>query len=253
MKLSQTTNKDGLLQVSETLSLLGDGGITSNTTLTRQFINYINQAYWEVFMAILTVDKNWKADDFNYTDYPEAPITLVDSQRDYELPVAVTGANIATLLRVNRVWVLDTQGNRMLLEAMDTDEDFDYITTGIPTKYRLHGKSIYMNVRPASGQVTLTSGLIVQFQRVPDPFAYADLDGNKESTQQPGFMETFHDLLALRASAKYLRPTNSTLAQQYDNEFYARLGIPPPTLVGAISNMDDNKAKGISTKPICHI
>lgn len=233
MQYNNTTDKNGIIQREEFLCGLGDGGISGDSTLLKQFTALNNESYWEVFMAILTVDKRWKADDFNYTDYPEAPITMVASQRDYELPVAVTGANLATLLRVNRVWVLDAQGNRQELSRMEEGDDFDYTTTGQPSRYRLHGKSIYLDVRPNSTSVTLTNGLIIQFQRIPDAFTSAD------TTQQPGFMATYHDLIPIRSSAKFMMRSDPKVAAQLNQEFYERLGIKP-TLAGAIADMDDN-------------
>lgn len=219
MKFSDTTNKNGIIQLSESLCSLGDAGISSDAVLLKQFTNYVNMAYWEIFMASLSVDSNWKTDDFNYTDYPEAPITMVNSQSDYTLPVATTGENVATLLRVNKVWVLDTQGHRLDVE-FDPDQDIqNFGVTGIPTEYRLHGKSIYLVPAPVSTAVTLASGLIIQFQRTPDAFTSAD------TTQEPGFMGTYHDLLALKASAWYLLPVNPNLATQYEQRFLSRLEL----------------------------
>ena len=134
----------GIIQRCEALSLLGDTGISGNTILLRQFTGAVNQAYLEIVSQIMKVDTNWKFDDFNYNDYPEAPINLVASQRDYTLPVATVGANIATVLRINEVWVLNTSGLRQRLELMSANEEFDYISTGTPTKYRTDGK-IYLH------------------------------------------------------------------------------------------------------------
>lgn len=220
MQFSDTTNKNGLIQLSEALCNLGDAGISGDTTLLKQFTGYLNQAYSEVVMAIMSVDKTWKFDDFNYTDIPEAPITMVNAQRDYTLPVASTGADVATLLRVNKVWVLDATGNRIELQPMGPEDDFDRTTTGIPSRYRLDGKSIFLDPRPATGSVTLTSGLIIQFQRVPDAFASSGSD-----TQQPGFMATYHDLLPLKASSWYLLPIKPDLASAYEQRFLSRLEL----------------------------
>lgn len=241
MKFSDTTAKSGIIQLSETLCKLGDGGISNDATLLKQFTNYVNMAYWEVFMAQLSVDSRWKADDFNYTDYPEAPINLVDDQRDYELPVAATGDNIATLLRVNKVWVLDSQGNRMEIQPLAPEDD-EFDGKGFPQNYRLHGKSIRLDPRPNTSSVTATGGLIVQFQRIPDPFVSTD------TTQQPGFMGTYHDLLPLRASAWYLLPTNPQLATAYEDRFLRRLEL----FKRDVSRGDDNSPAKIVPEMINH-
>ena len=237
MLFSDTTNKNGIVQRCEALSNLGDAAISGDTTLLRQFVAYVNSAYEEVVMAILSVDKHWKFDDFNRTDYPEAPLDMVDSRRDYQLPVAASGDNMATLLRVNRVWVLDSDGTtRHELTRMTDDENFDTTNTGIPTKYRLHGQSIYLDPRPKTCSLTLTDGLLILYQRPPDAFTSSD------TTQQPGFMATYHDLLPLKASAIYLLPTNPNLSLAYEQRFLTRLEL----LKRDYATKDDNNPKRLT-------
>lgn len=229
MQFSDTTTKAGAIQRCETLCLLGDTGISSNATLLKQFTAYINSAYHEVWMAIMSVDKQWKHDDFNYTDLPDAPITLVASQSDYSLPVAVTSANIATFLRLNGIYYTSATGVRVYLRPMEADETIMAID-GVPTAYRNNGKSIRSNVQPSSDFVSTHTTFHVEFQRVPDAFLSTD------TTQQPGFMETYHDLLPLKASATYLLPTNANLATQYEQRFLARLEL----LKRDVANLDDS-------------
>lgn len=213
MQFKDTTTRTGIIELCEDLSKLGPTGISGNTALLQRFTSYINMRYLEVFSTIMSVDKHWKADDFNYTDYPEAPINLVASQRDYTLPVASTGANVATLLRINKVWVLDAEGTRRELSQMEPGEDFDHTASGLPTKYYVDGKSIFLNVLPTASSVTLTGGLIIKFQRTPDAFLSTD------DVQQPGFMATHHPLLAIGASAMYMLPVDPSLANQYEQRF----------------------------------
>ena len=218
------------MQMTESLSLVGDGGFTGDSTLFAKITSYINIAYNEVVDAILDVDTNWKFDDANRTDYPEATITMVASQRDYTLPVAFVGADSSTLLKINRVWVLDKNGNRQQLSLMNPNDDFDYSTTGLPSQYRLNGKSIFLDVRPSSTATTLTNGLIIQFERIQDYFTTED------ATQEPGFIATYHDLLPLKASSLYLLPINTDLAERYEARFQARL----QKLKSAYSYMNDD-------------
>ena len=237
----------GIIQRCEALSLLGDTGISGNTTLLRQFTGAVNQAYLEIVSQIMKVDTNWKFDDFNYNDYPEAPINLFASQRDYTLPVATVGANIATVLRINEVWVLNTSGLRQRLELMSANEEFDYISTGTPTKYRTDGKSIYMNIRPSATAVTLTGGLIIKFQRIPDAFTITD------TTQQPGFIETFHELIPLKASAMFLLPINPQLSSLYSSgnmDAPARYESMTKQLISAYRNMNDDIPNVISFEKV---
>ena len=212
-----TTNKNGLIQLCEQLCLLGDGGISGNTTLLSQFTNYLNMASSEAVSAIATVDKNHKYDDYNYADIPDAPIALVSSQADYTLPVASVGANLATLLRVNGVYLL--YGNqRIYLDYMLQDEPLTPVS-GLPTRYRLQGKSMFLNFPPNALTVSTYTNIHVEFQRIQDMFTSAD------TTQQPGFLEIYHPALAIKASSLYLLPINEGLALRYSSGDMERPGM----------------------------
>lgn len=224
MNYSNTTNKDGIVQNCESLCLLGDAGITGNTTLFAKFNGYINQAYHKVVSAIIAVDKRWAWDDSNYTDHPRGTVTLVTGQKDYTLPVRATSTDASTLLRVTKIAVLDTNSTPQervltLTDLPDADLNNIYSTNGLPTLYKLIGNSVKMWPAPSSTYVTLASGLVVYFQRSFDEFTTSD------TTQQPGFPVTFHDLLQLDASATYLLPINQNLAATYLTLFNNRLSL----------------------------
>lgn len=218
MVFSDTTNKNGIVQLTERLCKLGDGGITNDTTLFLQFTGDINQAYKKVSTALLRVDKNWKWDDTNYTDFPIATIDLVSSQRDYTLPASTSGGNASTLWKLNLVEIMDTAGVYHKIDLMPEGE-LETTDTGIPTQYKLIGNSIRLKVIPVTGSVTLTAGLRVTFQRSVIEYTTAS------TTVQPGFMDAYHDLLAYDASATYLMPINTQLAVNYTNIFENRLKL----------------------------
>ena len=147
MNYSNTTNKDGIVQNCESLCLLGDAGITGNTTLFAKFNGYINQAYHKVVSAIIAVDKRWAWDDSNYTDHPRGTVTLVTGQKDYTLPVRATSTDASTLLRVTKIAVLDTNSTPQervltLTDLPDADLNKIYSPNGFPTLYKLIGSSV---------------------------------------------------------------------------------------------------------------
>lgn len=217
MQFSATTDKNGIVQFGESLCKLGDGGITNDTILFKQYTSYINQAYKKVSVALLRVDKTWKWDDTNYTDFPIGSITLVNSQRDYALPAAVSGGNASTLWRINKVSILVGGFYRQIdLAEPDAYED---TTTGIPTTYKLIGNSIRLSPLPISTAVTLASGLQIEFQRSIIEFT------TSSTTVQPGFIDAYHDLLAYDASSSYLMPINTQLAINYSTIFDTRLKL----------------------------
>jgi hypothetical protein len=218
MQFSNTTDKNGIVQYTESLCRLGDGGITNDTTLFKQITAYINQAYKKVASALLRVDRRWKFDDTNWTDFPIATIDLVTTQRDYTLPASTSGGNASTLWKISLVEIMDTAGVYHKIELM-ADGELETTDTGIPTKYKLIGNSIRLQNIPVTGSVTLTAGLRITFQRSIIEYTTAS------TTVQPGFMDAYHDLLAYDASATYLMPINTQLAVNYTNIFENRLKL----------------------------
>lgn len=219
MVFSDTTNKNGIVQFSEDLCKLGDGGITNDTVLFKKFTSLLNQAYKKVSIALLRVDRRWKFDDTNYTDFSIGTITLVSGQRDYTLPASTSGGNASTLWKVNLVEIMDISGVYQKIELMPDGEIETTGTSGIPTKYRLLGNSIRLQDVPLTGFVTLVDGLRVTFQRSIIEYTTAS------TTVQPGFIDAYHDLLAYDASATYLLPINTQLAINYSTIFDNRLKL----------------------------
>lgn len=214
MKYSDTTNKDGIIQFTESLCKLGDGGITNDTTLFKQITAYINQAYKKVGMALLRSDKNWKWDDSNYTDFPIASIALVANQRDYTLPASTSGGNASTLWKINKVEILKNSIYEVI-DLMEVGEE-ELTTTGSATKYNLIGNSIRLKELPSAN---LADGLRITFQRSLTEFT------TSSTTEQPGFMDSYHDLLAYDASSSYLMPINTQIAINYSQIFDNRLKL----------------------------
>lgn len=208
MQYSDTTNKSGILQVCESLCYLGDTGITADATLKAQFTNYINIAIGEVRHHMLKVDRSWKADDYNYANVPDAPITFVNSQFDYELPVAATGNNLATLLRVNFVYYV-LGAERIHLTPMTGKDQLNSTATGTPTAYYFDGKSIWFDVAPDAAFIVSVPTFHVDYSRLDDPFVVGD------TTQQPGFIGTYHHIIAYKASALYLLGARPDLSLRY--------------------------------------
>lgn len=215
MQYSDTTNKTGIIQREESLCSLGDGGITGNTVLLKQFCGYNNQAFLEVFIEGMSVDKHAKTDDYNYTDYPDAPITLVLGQSDYTLPVSVLGGNVASFLRLGGVYFFEN-GHRTYLTELQDDAQKTTIA-GVPSSFYINGKSLFFNCPVSADALSRFGSVHVEFQRSPVAFVFDD------TTVIPGLMEVYHDLIPLKASSLYLMPINPTLAIAYEQRFYSRL------------------------------
>jgi hypothetical protein len=108
---------------------------------------------------------------------------------------------------------------------------------GTPLQYKLIGNSIRLTQIPKTGNVTMTAGLEVQFQRSGDDFTTAD------TTQQPAFPDAYHDLPCYDTASSYLMPLNTQLAITYSQIFNQRLEL----LSEDWSNRNDDNKNQIRT------
>lgn len=205
MTFNDTTNLNGLIQECETLVFGGNyGAISGNTNLLKTFTRLINNGLDETVGRLLGADGRWQYDDTNYSDYPIATTTLVDSQQDYVLD--------ASHLKITGVEVLDSEGNYYPIFPIDEVDlqDSGMATTefmetaGLPMYYDIKSNSIFLYPKPSSNDVTTSNGLKVYYQREPSYFAYTD------TTKKPGFASIFHDIPALIACAKYAKANSMT-------------------------------------------
>ena len=234
-----TLTNDAIIQNCETMAKLGNGGITGNSVLFSKFTGWINDAYGKVVMQILTVDKNWRWDDFNWTNpnaFPIATALLVSGQRDYWLPRATNTSDQSTLWKVYKVRMKDISGEWYTLIPLGADEDeIADETPGRPTKYRLIGSSLRLSCPPTSGGVTLAAGVQVWFQREFIRFT------TSSTTEVPGFMSSYHYLLPLDACATYFLPVDQNIANQYLALF--RVGLSEMKTSYAARNDDSSVTK----------
>lgn len=157
----------------------------------------INTAYEETVGMILGLDGLWQFDDTNYTSFPVATTALVASQNDYSFD--------SSMLEIERVEVLDAQGNYQLLEPIDISQipyavsEF-YETDGMPAHYDKQGGSLLLYPAPATANVTLAAGLKVYFQRTASVYTSAEVT---TGTKQPGFASPYHVILAFKAALPF--------------------------------------------------
>jgi hypothetical protein len=156
----------------------------------------INNAYLDTIAKIWNAAAGWQYDDSNQTTLPVGYTTLVHNQQDYSLP--------STAQRVARVEIKDAGGNYQLLKQIDIhDVDSEAMSEfqsspGMPQYYDLVGRSIMLYPTPASGSVTLVSGMAVYVDREPTLFTTAS------TTDEPGFASPFHKILSYGAAIDFV-------------------------------------------------
>jgi len=115
MEFSDTTNKDGIIQMIEKTTHLGDAAVSGSTSELAYFTQLINDWYLATDQWLKGVSRDWYFDDSNQTDFPYATTTIVDNQRDYTLPT--------DLRKLREVEILDTNGDYYALYPMSTESD----------------------------------------------------------------------------------------------------------------------------------
>lgn len=204
MQFSVTSGElNGIIQTCELLLDVGDAGISGNATLLKQFTNLLNKSYDNVVAQILQNEGDYTWDDYSYTSsFPVATTTLVANQSDYLFPVAGSpgATTAASFLRLIKVMVKDANGNYQSLQLitetmMEQPLETAFATAGFPRFYKPLGNSIFLYPAPATGSVTMATGLKMYFQRDKVEFASTGAD-----TKEPGFPSIYHYLLPLEMS-----------------------------------------------------
>lgn len=213
---SDTSNKNGIIQRAEIFTGLGDGGISGNATLLKQFTGMINSALGKVISMILDSQDAWDFDDTTIlTTYPVATRSLTVN-RDYKFSSALwsligvegsaAASNAAIIpLKVKRVDVsydgttyfrcapFDSSETNMGL-GNDTITDARYDRSN--PKYDLRSGSIWLYPAALTGDVS-AGKLRIEFTREFTEFASSD------TTKTIPIDNTFVPLIPMLAAQEY--------------------------------------------------
>lgn len=201
---SDTTNKNGLIQLSEQYTGLGDGAISGNATLLKQFTRLLNNAYQKLITTIFESQDDWQWDDIGTTDgttssqttYPIATASLVANQRDYTFPVSLKMMKITRVdvsydgTNYYRAVPWDSQQSQQGL-GNDTNTDARFSTTA--PKYDIRANAIFLYPAPTTSVGTLR----VEYLREPVEFA------SNATAATPGIDTAFQPMIALDAAIEY--------------------------------------------------
>lgn len=214
---SDTTNKNGLIQLCERNLSFADGAISGDSTLLKQFTADINLALDDVFSKIFKVGGTWQFDDSNQTDYPIITTNLVSGQRDYSFTTDGSGNLILDIYKV----VVTTPGG-LGVEIKPIDQQAPHTAninpdsfidnqnaSGTPTRYDKTANGIFLDPIP---NYNSTNGLKIFINREGSYFTTAD------TTKKPGFAGLFHEYLALHASYRYARANGFAGVQRFQND-----------------------------------
>ena len=94
--------------------------------------------------------------------------------------------------------------------VVETDE----ATTGLPSKYRMVGRTIFLRPAPTATSVTLTEGLLFKYTRV-QTITSAELT---TGTLIPGIVSPFHPLIAKMTALPYCKSYHADRVPQMERD-----------------------------------
>jgi len=192
---SDTTNKNGLIQIFEFWTRMPDGTVSG--TLLKQVTARINSAFERIMPILLAYNDQIRWDDSNHTDAPIGRVNLVASQNDYKI---TEDDNSLDILNITHVRILPSATATAYTELERITSDDSNIAeilsqssgqTGVPTGFVELGNILYLNILPS---YSATSGIEIFFGREQSYFVSTD------TTKEPGIPKPFHELLALYAA-----------------------------------------------------
>ena len=241
---SDTTNKNGLIQICERLTHLGDAAITGDATVLAQFTAAVNDAYDEVLPYVFASDGRFQWDDLNHTDLPIATTDVVSGQRTYSFTSDSNGNSILTIQKVS-IRQDSTTSDYTLIRPIDQDDpearqlvENNTPNSAIPFRYDKLANVLILDPTP---DYSSTAGLKIQFSRTPNYFTSAD------TTQTPGIPDMFHSLLAFIASHEWVfvnEPNETTVLNRLEAKINERK-IQLSKFMNLRSDDEQRKAKSI--------
>jgi hypothetical protein len=212
MQLSDTTNKNGLIQECEFWCKFPDGTISGSSLLMAQFTSRINRAYDRVLPILLSGNDTMRWDDtVNHTKHPVATFDITSGVNDYQFLADEQGISILNIVAVHILPASNSTEYQKIRRISLDDPASEFAmypnpsAVGIPSAFVERNSTIFFDVTP---NYDATAGGKLFFERSPSYFT-ADA-----TSKTAGIPEPFQPLLALYASLDYNivnRPENGVL------------------------------------------
>ena len=217
LDFSDTTNKDGILQLIETELGYPDGYITGDATRLAKFTSLVNRSISSAWDIIFDVAYGWQPDDINHTDYPIQFFNLVLGQRDYSVTNKEDRQEIYEILKVA---VKDPSGVFHELKSLDqqarqsgNNDVSSFIdgqnTMGTPTRYDKTATGIFLDPIP---NYSSALGVKIMVQREGSYFTTTD------TTKKPGFDGRYHEWCVIEPCYKIARANKLSDVERFKRD-----------------------------------
>jgi hypothetical protein len=213
MVYSETTNRTGLIQLLEDMTVTQSG--TGASYLLAAKTRDLNSSLAYFMMLAMKAAGRTQVDDSNQAKYPIITFNLVSGQQEYVFvnDNETTPNQILDLLRVEAATSADASPTWAKLEPYDMTETGESITqranySGVPTSYDIYGNAIWLDYKP---NYAATAGLKLYINRTPTYFTTSD------TTKVPGIPWMFHEYLAIRCAYLFWLRNDQSQANAYLN------------------------------------
>ena len=156
----------------------------------------------ETLISKIQQSSDFPFDDENFANIPEGTITLSEGISKYTIT--------DRFRHILEVKVKDVNGYLNIVEPVTQEEDgseaveTEEAQTGLPTKYRMTGRTMFLRVAPAATSVTLTAGLLFKYTRTSYQITTADITtGTLIIGIDTAYHETISKMTALPYNKKY--------------------------------------------------
>ena len=198
IQFNDTNTRKGLIQLIEKNTGLGNGRISGDTELLKDFTADINIAFDSLLRLIFLTSGTWQFDDSNHEKYPIITTDLNANQRDYSFVLDEQG-NI--ILDIYKVMVKDNSGFYRDVLPVDMQSDLGVQSfydgqnnVGYPSKYDKTANGIIFDVLPKE---TISNGIKIFINREASYFVYTD------TTKKAGVDGLCQEYLAIKPSFDY--------------------------------------------------
>lgn len=153
-------------------------------------------------------------DDENFGNIAEGTITLEQAVAKYTIT-----DRFRYILEVK---VKDLNGYYSIIEPVSQEEEDSIVETeealiGIPEKYRMTGRTIFLRPAPTSASITLTAGLLFKYTRTSYQITSTDVTAG---TLVPGIDTAYHITIAKMTALPYCKLYKKDRVAQLEKDIF---------------------------------
>ena len=197
--------------IQETRDLCDADSISyPNTTVLRR----INSAIETLVGKIIQNCRNFPFDDENFGNISEGTITLQEGISKYTIT--------DKFLDILEIKVKDTNGTYHIVSPTTQREESSILETleaqsGLPKKYRVSGRTLWLNPAPVAASVTLSAGLLFKITRTSYQITSEDVT---TGTLVPGIASPWHITIARIAALPYCKVYKKDRVAQLERDIF---------------------------------